>query len=176
MPNQAGSYFANTVTYICRHDSEGAVGIIINRPMEISFSDLLQQIDIPASNPLQLPVLRGGPVNEDQGLVLHSSELHSSELRFPESEELGNGLCLTFSRDVLQSIATGQGPTRALFALGYAGWGPGQLEAEVQQHAWLTLGADSKILFDTPVQERLAYAQALTGVDLQLLSGRIGHD
>ncbi len=171
MPNQAGSYFANTVTYICRHDSEGAVGIIINRPLEISFSDLLQQIDIPASNPLQLPVLRGGPVNEDQGLVLHSDEQ-----RFPETDELGNGLCLTFSRDVLQSIATGQGPKRVLFALGYAGWGPGQLEAEIQQHAWLTLGADSKILFDTPVQERLAYAQALTGVDLALLSGRIGHD
>ncbi|MGI9328229.1 MAG: YqgE/AlgH family protein [Pseudomonadales bacterium] len=171
MPNQAGSYFANTVTYICRHDSEGAVGIIINRAMEMSFKDLLQQIDIPASKPQQLAVLRGGPVNEDQGLVLHSNEQ-----RFPETEELSNGLCLTFSRDVLRSIAAGEGPKQVLFALGYAGWGPGQLEAEIQQHAWLTLSSDSKILFDIPVQERLAYAQALTGVDLQLLSGRIGHD
>ena len=171
MPNQAGSYFAETVTYICRHDSEGAIGIIINRPAKISLNALLQRIDIPTQTDLDLPVLQGGPVNEDQGLVLHSSDQ-----RYPESDDLGNDLCLTFSRDVLEAMAAGTGPRRALFALGYAGWGPGQLESEISQHAWLTLNADSQILFTVPAKQRLAYAQSLTGVDLALLSGRIGHD
>lgn len=170
MPNQAGSYFADTVTYICRHSEEGAMGIIINRPLDVTFKDLMSQIGIPIDVDPPLPVLAGGPVGEDQGIVLHSSEK-----QFPETEDLGNGLCLTFSSDILEAVAQQQGPRRMLFALGYAGWGAGQLEAEIAQHAWLSLTASAEILFDIPADERLAHAHALTGVDLGLLSGRIGH-
>lgn len=169
MPSQAGSYFADTVTYICRHNSDGALGVIINQPLDLSFNELLERIGITMAEPSATAVLAGGPVREDQGLVLHSNDVV-----FPESDALGNELCLTLSSDVLKAIATQQGPQRVLFALGYAGWGAGQLEAELEQHAWLSLTADQDILFSIPPGERLAYAQSLSGADLSLLGGHLG--
>ncbi|MFK7912389.1 MAG: YqgE/AlgH family protein [Pseudomonadales bacterium] len=170
MPSQAGGYFADTVTYICRHNSEGTLGLIINQPLDLSFDELLGRIGIHSADGTSLEVLAGGPVREDQGLVLHSDDVV-----FPESDALGNGLCLTLSSDILKAIAEQHGPAKVLFTLGYAGWGAGQLEAELEQHAWLSLTADQDILFAVPAAQRLAHAQALSGADLSLLGGQIGH-
>lgn len=169
MPSQVGGYFADTVTYICRHNADGALGIILNQPLELSFHDLLERIGIHATAQVDTHVLAGGPVREDQGLVLHSDDVV-----FPETDPLGNGLCLTLSSDILRAMAEGRGPSQVVFALGYTGWGAGQLEAELAQDAWLSLTGDMRTLFSIPPEQRLAHVQALTGVDLSLLSGRIG--
>lgn len=169
MPSQTGSYFADTVTYICRHNSEGTLGLIINQPLDVGFDDLLARVGISAADGTRLDVLAGGPVREDQGLVLHTDDV-----TFPESDALGNGLCLTLSSDILKAIAEQRGPAHAMFTLGYAGWGAGQLEAELEQHAWLSLTADQDILFTVPPAQRLAHAQALSGADLSLLGGQLG--
>ena len=170
MPSQAGSYFADTVTYICRHNSDGTLGLVINQPLDLAFDELLTRVGIHSVDGTQLEVLAGGPVREDQGLVLHTDDVV-----FPESDALGNGLCLTVSSDILKAIAEQRGPAKALFTLGYAGWGAGQLEAELEQHAWLSLTASQDILFDIPADQRLAHAQALSGADLSLLGGQIGY-
>ena len=170
MPAQAGGYFADTVTYIARHNSEGALGIIINQPLDLSFTNLLSRVGIHAPAGVDLEVLAGGPVREDQGLVLHTDDV-----LFPESDALGNGLSLTLSSDILRAIAEQRGPSKVLFALGYAGWGAGQLEQELAQNAWLSLTGEPDRLFAIPATERLAYAQSLSGADLSLLGGHIGH-
>lgn len=186
MPNQAGSYFADTVTYLCRHDDEGAFGLILNRPMDLAFGTLMAQAGIPlpedgADRPRRsISVRSGGPVHPEQGIVLHSMDV-----ALPDTEDLGQGLGLSFSRDMLEAIAEGRGPGSVLFALGYAGWGAGQLEAELAQDAWLVIGApDTKgnvpaashrTLFETDAIACLDAVAAMTGADLTLLSGRIGH-
>jgi putative transcriptional regulator len=187
MPNQAGSYFADTVTYLCRHDDEGAFGLILNRPMDLAFGTLMAQAGIPVPEEDEaarlyrsISVRSGGPVHPEQGIVLHSLDV-----ALPETEDLGQGLGLSFSRDMLEAIAEGRGPGAVLFALGYAGWGAGQLEAELAQDAWLVIGtpdsqgsipaASHRTLFETDATRSLDAVAAMTGADLTLLSGRFGH-
>lgn len=185
MPNQAGSYFADTVTYLCRHDAEGAFGLILNRPMDVPFATLMEQAGIAmpghdaaeGSPSAAISVRGGGPVHPEQGVVLHSMDV-----ALPDTEDLGQGLGLSFSRDMLEAIAQGRGPTSVLFALGYAGWGAGQLDAEVAQDAWLVIqapaqnaGLRQQTLFETEATASLSAVAAMTGADLRLLSGRIGH-
>lgn len=172
MPGLTDPNFAQTVTLVCEHNEQGALGIVINRPLPMTFADVFAQLDLDAtqSKVAQQPVLQGGPVQTDRGFVLHSpGPLWDSTL--PVSEWLH----LTTSRDILEALARGEGPQAALIALGYAGWGAGQLETEVAQNAWLTVPASEAVLFQTALERRWEAASRLLGVDLLHLSSDAGH-
>jgi putative transcriptional regulator len=172
MPGLEDPNFFHTVTYICEHTSEGAMGIVINRPMDLQLADIFEQLEIKVASPrcAEQPVYLGGPVQSDRGFVLHDSSTEwNSTLRItPE-------ISVTTSLDILEAIAADRGPMRSLIALGYAGWGAGQLENELAQNAWLNGPATSEIIFKRASQERWQAAADLLGVDLNLLSGDAGH-
>jgi putative transcriptional regulator len=172
MPGLRDPNFSRTVTYICEHTDQGAMGIVINRPMDIRLGEVLSQLDIESDDPRVLGaiVYLGGPVQPDRGFVLHSSGE-----RFDSTLAITPDLSMTTSRDVLEAIAAGRGPNQSLIALGYAGWAPGQLEDEMGANTWLSGPADSGILFRLPDDARWLAAAQLLGVDLNLLSGEAGH-
>ena len=173
MPGVVSGSLANTVIYVCEHTDQGALGLVVNRPTDLTVGNLLQRIDLDLSleiGPVQdTPVFFGGPVQTDRGFVLHGACG-----KYSSSIELG-GLALTTSRDVLQEVAQGKGPPQMLITLGYAGWAEGQLEDELAKNAWLTVPASPSILFDLPPHERYDAAMASLGFDPALLSGDIGH-
>ncbi len=170
MPRQTGSYFANTVTYVCEHNKDGAMGLMINRPLDLSVERLMKQFGYTGAPGLaDAKVLEGGPVSPEQGFVVHSDDGN-----FAASRKLGNGLMLTASREVLEAIANGQGPYHYLIALGYAGWGPKQLERELAESAWLTCPANNSILFDVPFEDRFEEATRALGIDFRLMSNQTG--
>ena len=172
MPSLADPNFYRTVTYMCAHSEEGAMGIVINRPTDLKLADVLGQMSIPLIDDAasDVAVLQGGPVCRERGFVLHqpAGEWDST---LKVSEEIG----IATSRDILSEIAEGRGPEQSLIALGYAGWGAGQLEQEVLDNAWLSGPISSRILFDLPFEERWASAAQLLGVDPARLSGQVGH-
>lgn len=172
MPALDDPNFHQTVTYICEHNDEGAIGIVINRPTDITLGELLEHMELEtADDPVaRRTVYMGGPVQRERGFVLHppGGEWESSISVSPQ-------MAVTTSRDILVSIAEGQGPKRFMVALGYAGWGTGQLEQEMAENAWLYGPADPDILFDLDSPDRWRAAAALLGVDLSLLSGDAGH-
>jgi putative transcriptional regulator len=172
MPGLADPNFYHTVTYLCAHNDEGAMGIIINRPMELQLGEILGQMDITASHPgsREAPVYDGGPVQRERGFVIHRPQ-GSWDSMLPVGTDIG----VTTSRDVLVAMAKGEGPERSLVALGYAGWGAGQLEREIAENAWLSGPADPDILFELPSEQRWEASAALLGVDLNLLSSDAGH-
>mgnify|MGYP001035719609 CR=1 FL=1 len=172
MPTLEDINFSGTVTLICEHNEEGAMGIVINRPTDFALGELLQQLEMieDADMYSDTVVYRGGPVQEEHGFILHQPVGD-----WQHSLTIADDLALTTSRDILQAIADDQGPERKLIALGYAGWGAGQLEQEISANAWLTTPADTTILFDTPVEERWAAAAGKLGIDLNLLSSETGH-
>ncbi len=172
MPALADPNFFHTVTYICEHDAEGAMGVVINRPMDLSLGEVLTHMDMETvdAEAAGLPVFQGGPVQVERGFVLHEP-LGNWDATLKVSDDIG----ITASQDVLAAIAAGKGPKRALIVLGYAGWGAGQLEREMAENAWLSGPATAGILFDTPVEKRWEAAAALLGVDLNLLSSDAGH-
>ena len=172
MPGLRDPNFARTVTYICEHSEKGAMGIVVNRPLELSLGDVLEHMKItdPAPGIGDQPVYLGGPVDNERGFVLHTKTAPwSSTLK------VTNGIYITTSRDILEAMARGEGPERTLVALGYAGWAGGQLESELQDNAWLSGPSDIRILFELPAEERWAAAARLLGVDLTLLSAEAGH-
>jgi len=171
MPGLADPNFHQTVTYICEHDDNGALGIIINRPLRIKLEQLLEHLQIPLQTDISgVPLYSGGPVQQEQGFVIHTPMGDwDSTLRVTDA------IGITTSRDILQAIARQEGPDKSLVALGYAGWGPGQLEQEMAANAWLSGPADPSILFDLDTDRRWSAAAALLGVDLSLLSGDSGH-
>jgi putative transcriptional regulator len=172
MPNMVDPHFSKTLTYICEHNEQGALGLVINRPIEMTLARLLEQVSIPAGEEqhVGVPVHYGGPVQIDRGFVLHEpAGPWQSTLKI--NQELG----LTTSRDILEAIARGDGPRQILVTLGYAGWAPGQLEQELAQNAWLTVGAQSEVMFDLPPEQRLLAAMGLLGVDFASLSENAGH-
>lgn len=169
MPYMKDPNFSGTLTYICDHNEHGALGLVINRPMEFSLGDILEQLDI-ESDRLDLPIYGGGPVQLERGFVLHRPQGD-----WQSSLSLGNELALTTSRDILAAIGAGEGPGEFLVALGYAGWGAGQLEQELAGNIWLTCPADPDILFHTPWQRRFAAAMARMGIDINQLSDSVGH-
>lgn len=172
MPHLADSHFAETLVYLVEHNRDGAMGLIVNRPSGLSLADILEQLrpDEPGgAHSQQVPIFAGGPVQTDRGFVLHPADA-----QFQATLDLGE-LGVTTSQDVLFAIADGYGPGRHLIALGYAGWEPGQLEAELIENAWLSCPAQPQILFDTPHDRRLAAAAASLGVDLRLISSQVGH-
>lgn len=172
MPALADPNFSQTVTYICEHNPDGALGIVINRPSELTLDDLLGHMDItPVGGSVGgRLVYRGGPVQRERGFVLHSPE-HDWE----SSLRISEGVAITTSRDILEAMAAGDGPRHSLIALGYAGWGAGQLEHEMAANAWLSGPADPDVIFERNAAERWRAAAALLGVDLSLLSSQTGH-
>lgn len=172
MPALEDPNFFHTVTYICEHNEEGALGIVINRPSDISLAEMLSSMSISPEPQIDTtrPIFEGGPVQPEHGFLLHSP-LGQWSATLPVTEQIA----LTSSKDILEAIARGAGPERYLVALGYAGWGPGQLEEEIAANAWLSGPAAAEILFDTPAELRWQAAAALLGVDLRLLSSDSGH-
>jgi putative transcriptional regulator len=171
MPSLNDGYFGHAVTYICDHDEEGALGLVINQPTEFSLRELLEHVELePSEDVPEMPVFRGGPVQPEHGFVLHSAEQN-----WRGSQAITDSIVLTTSRDVLEAINAGKGPGRVLIALGHAGWGPGQLENELAENAWLTARADPDILFDRPSAERWRAAAELIGIDVNLMSSASGH-
>ena len=172
MPSLADPNFSQSVTLICEHTDRGALGIVINRPLEMKMSEVLEQLAL-TSDDLRLrdmPVLRGGPVQNDRGFVLHRPCPRDWDSTLPVSDTLH----VTTSRDVLAAMARGEGPAQAVVALGYAGWDAGQLEEEVLQNAWLTVPCDESLIFDLPFDQRWHAAARLLGVELSRISLQAG--
>ena len=167
MPNLEDPNFNESVTYVCQHDDNGAVGIVVNRPGHFTFADIFSRLDIDFvdSDRARAPVLTGGPVEPERGFVLHDAHAE-----YESTMAVGSDVCLTASRDVLEALAAGAGPRRALLALGYAGWGAGQLEAEIVANSWLSVEATPEVLFDTPFGERWTTAANLIGIDIRGIS------
>ena len=172
MPGMADPNFSTTVTLICEHNDDGALGIVINRPLTLKLGGLFEQLELDEADPhaADSPVLMGGPVGPERGFVLHDTR-HSYEHSLAVSSEIN----LTLSRDVIDAMATGQGPEKSLVALGYAGWEPGQLEEEMLANAWLNVTATSDLVFDLPFADRWDAAAKTLGVDLSTLSPDAGH-
>ena len=172
MPTLVDPNFEATVTYVCAHSEEGAMGIVINRPLEIELGDVLEQMELAAQDPaiVSRPVYQGGPVHQDRGFVIHrpAKEWNSTIT-------IGTEVGISTSRDILEAISAGDGPDDALVALGYAGWGAGQIEHELAQNAWLSGPADLEIIFQTPVDKRWQRAADIIGIDLASISHDIGH-
>ncbi|MGB0713557.1 MAG: YqgE/AlgH family protein [Gammaproteobacteria bacterium] len=172
MPSLADPNFSRTVTYICEHNEGGAMGIVVNRPVDLSVGDLLSDLKITATDTVKTgsPVYLGGPVQTERGFVLHSP-LGAWQSTLPVTKNIG----LSISRDILDAMAEGDGPDQHLVALGYAGWAPGQLEAEIRENSWLNGPADPDVIFKLPPEQRWQVAAAALGVDLTLLSADAGH-
>ena len=172
MPGLEDPNFFHSVTYICEHNDQGALGLVINRPLDMQLGEILQHIKLQHSEPeaRQIQVHLGGPVQQDRGFVLHEP-LGEWEATLKVTDRIG----ITSSIDILQAIAKNEGPERSLITLGYAGWGAGQLEQEMAENAWLSGPADPDILFNSPDEERWKAAAASLGVDLDVLSGEAGH-
>lgn len=172
MPAMSDPNFSRSVTLMCQHNEEGAIGITINRLSGFTLGVIFRQLDIPCEHEeiSSLPVLEGGPVSPDRGFVLHPPQEG-----FESSIRINDDIMVTTSRDILAAIATGNGPQEFLVALGYAGWGNGQLEAEMRQNAWLSVPADRAILFDSPLQSRWEKAVSKLGVDIDQLHWVGGH-
>jgi len=175
MPAMDDPYFSKSLIYIAEHNDHGALGIIVNRPIDMSLATLFEKIDVPfgaaeSANLSNLPVFFGGPVQTDRGFVLHRP-IGEWQSTLAVNQEVG----LTSSRDVLQSVARDGQPHEMLVTLGYSGWGAGQLEHELAQNAWLTVPADPHILFDLPFEERLPSAMEILGIDFTNLVEQAGH-
>lgn len=172
MPGMADPTFAKTVTYLCQHGPEGALGIIINRPSDLTLGEVMEQmsIEVHESAIEQMRVYFGGPVHRERGFVLHEPGG-----RWDSTMQVSDSIALTTSRDILEALGSGEGPAKVLVALGYAGWGKGQLEREILDNAWLNVPADMSILFDSPARQRWKAAAESVGVDISLLIASAGH-
>lgn len=171
MPHMDDTNFDHTVTYICEHNEHGAMGIIINRPMDMVTSDLFQHLGLVCESVPEQPVYAGGPVKNDRGFILHSP----TEEAWDSSYDITDQLSLTTSVDILRAIGQNRAPEQFLIALGYAGWGAEQLEQEMSDNVWLSCPANLDIMFRTPAEERLQAAAATLGVNIHLLTSQSGH-
>ncbi len=180
MPTMRDERFSRTVIYMCAHSSDGAMGIVVNQTAtNLAFPDLLVQLDIiPEAHKITLPnrintirVLRGGPVETGRGFVLHTSDFYIENSTLPIDE----GICLTATLDILKALAVGEGPSDAVLALGYAGWGAGQLENEIQSNGWLHCPADRDLIFGADIETKYDRAMRKIGIDPGMLSSESGH-
>ncbi|ORM52991.1 DUF179 domain-containing protein [Pantoea conspicua] len=176
MPSLQDPFFKRSVVYLCEHNEEGAMGLIINKPMEnLTVEGILKKLKIPADDrdpaiKLDKPVFTGGPLAEDRGFILHSAQR-----TFTSSIRISDNTVITTSRDVLESIGTASQPSNVLVALGYCAWEKDQLENELMENAWLTTPANSNILFQTPISERWREAARSIGVDIHNMASDAGH-
>jgi putative transcriptional regulator len=178
MPGMADERFSRSVIYVCAHSKDGAMGIVINHPAQkVTFSEILVQLDVLGGEDLagmpidNVPVVRGGPVESGRGFVLHTADYFIDNSTLP----IDDGVSLTATLDVLRAIAVGKGPSKAVLALGYAGWGAGQLETEIQANGWLNCPADAALLFDPGLNDKYGRALRKIGIDPTMLSGQSGH-
>jgi putative transcriptional regulator len=175
MPSINDPIFGGTVVYICEHNDKGVLGVVINKPTDMTMDVLFDRIDLKLSDSLRPsvvdePIMFGGPVQDDRGFVLHSPGG-----RYSSSLSVTDDVAFTTSIDVLEAVANGTGPQRMLVSIGYAGWSPGQLEEEIARNGWLTVGADARVLFDLPIEERYNAAIKLLGIDPMMLATEAGH-
>ena len=208
MPSLEDETFAKSVVYVCEHSERGALGLVINKPSDLSMEGLFEKVDLSLHRQdlMNAPVLKGGPVHTERGFVLHDAMLVDvprsadssaaplseialeaqalSEVSDKESAKesvyastmtIPGGLEMTTSKDVLEALAIGAGPKRVLISLGYSAWGEGQLESELAENSWLTVGADTAVIFDTPVEQRYERAMRLLGLEPWMLSNEVGH-
>ena len=181
MPGMLDDSFAGSVVYLCEHSERGALGLIINKPSEITLKSLFDKVDLSLRREdlTKEPVFQGGPVQTERGFVLHEPMLmegaEADESAYASTMTIPGGLEMTTSKDVLEALSTGAGPRRVLITLGYSSWGEGQLESELAENAWLTVAADLSVIFDTPVPERYDRALALLGLKAWMLSPEAGH-
>ena len=172
MPNMADPYFAKSLTYVCEHNDQGALGLVVNRPIDMTLQALFERLSLTLKHRdlSDAPIYFGGPVQTDRGFVLHEPAGNwQSTLRVRDA------IGLTTSKDILEAVGRGEGPQKILVTLGYAGWSAGQLEHELGQNAWLTVEAKDAIIFDLPSEERLPAAMELLGVDYARLADSAGH-
>ena len=177
MPGMADDTFAGAVIYLCEHNAAGALGLVINKPIDIKLKNLFEKVELTLDRDdlAEAPVYYGGPVQTERGFVLHEkqpadSAAYNSTLAIP-----GGGLEMTTSKDVLEALSSGTGPKRVLVTLGYSGWGAGQLEEEMGRNGWINVGAVPEVIFDTPAERRYERALSLLGIDLSVLSQEAGH-
>ena len=172
MPALADSNFSRTVTFICEHTRDGAMGLVINRATDLKLRDIFDQLEISADSAVaaDTPVYLGGPVQNNRGFVLHEP-IGNWDSTLPVTDTIG----VSTSRDILEAIAADRGPDRWLVALGYAGWAAGQLEREISENSWLSGPANAHVLFEIPLEHRWSAAAGAVGVDLTLLSSEAGH-
>ena len=176
MPGMADDTFAGAVIYLCEHTEKGALGLVINKPIDIKLKNLFEKVELTLDRPdlADVPVYFGGPVQTERGFVLHErmgddGGTYSSSLQIP------GGLEMTTSKDVLEALSNGAGPKKVLITLGYSGWGAGQLEDEMGRNSWINVHAAPEIIFDTPVEQRYDKALSLLGIDARMLSQDAGH-
>jgi putative transcriptional regulator len=188
MPGLEDAAFSKSVVYVCEHSERGALGLVINKPSDLSMRGLFEKVDLPLHRDdlINAPVLQGGPVHTERGFVLHdamvANTLTPSDPPTPSDESIyastmtiEGGLEMTTSKDVLEALSIGAGPKRVLISLGYSAWGEGQLESELAENSWLTVGADVDVIFDTPVEQRYERAMGLLGLQSWMLSSEAGH-
>lgn len=181
MPGVEDEPFNRSVVYLCEHSERGALGLVINKPSDINLKALFEKVDLRLTRP-ELgaePVFHGGPVQTERGFVLHEAVFANRddqrEAVYASTMTIPGGLEMTTSKDVLEALATGAGPRKVLVSLGYSAWGEGQLESELAENSWLTVGADPAVIFDTPIEQRYDRALALLGLEAWKLSSDAGH-
>lgn len=177
MPGMQDEAFARSVIYLCEHTERGALGLIINKPSDISVQGLFDKVELPLRRDdlTRAPVFSGGPVQTERGFVLHESMMPGHESVYASTMTIPGGLEMTTSRDVLEALSTGAGPRRVFVSLGYSAWGEGQLESELLDNSWLTVEADLGVIFDAPVTERYDRALKLLGLESWMISPDAGH-
>jgi putative transcriptional regulator len=173
MPQMLDPNFSGTLTYICEHNEEGAMGIIINRPIKVGLNDILLQLDMPIIEKSR-PICWGGPVQQDRGFIIHTA-CSEPEKQWESSMEISKGINLTSSKDIIKAIAEDRGPEKFIIALGYAGWGSGQLEQELAENTWLCSPANEALLFDVNVNQKRTVAINSLGITEHQLNAQIGH-
>ena len=181
MPGMDDGTFARSVVYVCEHSERGALGLIINKPGSINLADLFERVDLPLERRdlgVQ-PVFHGGPLQTERGFVLHepivADGLAPDQSIYASTLAVPGGLEMTTSKDVLEAMSSGGGPRRVLITLGYSAWGEGQLESEIAGNSWLTVGADTDLIFDAPIEQRYERALALLGLQAWMIAPEAGH-
>jgi len=176
MPGMAGDTFAGTVIYMCEHTDKGALGLVINKPIDIKLKNLFEKVELTLDRDdlAEAPVYFGGPVQTERGFVLHE-RLSENGGHYNSSLQIPGGLEMTTSKDVLEALSNGAGPKKVLVTLGYSGWGAGQLEEEMGRNSWINVSAAPEIIFDKPVEQRYDKALSLLGIDARMLSQEAGH-
>jgi putative transcriptional regulator len=176
MPGMGDGNFAGTVVYMCEHNDKGALGLVINRPIDINLKNLFEKVELTLDREdlASTPVYFGGPVQTERGFVLHES-LDTEGGHYSSTLKIVEGLEMTTSRDVLEALSNGAGPRKVFITLGYSGWSAGQLEEELGRNGWLTVDAEPDIIFNTPVEQRYDKALSLLGIDRNFLMGEAGH-
>ena len=179
MPGMGDGTFAGTVIYLCEHTEKGALGLVINKPIDIKLKNLFEKVELTLDRAdlAEEPVYFGGPVQTERGFVLHERLGAEGDdgAHYNSTLQIPGGLEMTTSKDVLEALANGAGPKRVLVTLGYSGWGAGQLEDEIGRNGWITVDAEPGIIFDTPVEQRYDKALSLLGIDPRMLSQEAGH-